>query len=112
MPEFTWTPEFGAAKAKKPTVKTIQFGDGYEQRQAYGLNTSPQAWSLNFANREETEADEIDDFLEARGGTESFDWTPPGDDDAIKVVCQEWNRSIEKHNRFSISAIFRQVFEP
>jgi phage-related protein len=79
MSTFTWPVDSNATVSKKPRVNNIKFGDGYEQRTSYGLNTNLQNWDLSFANREETEANEIDDFLTARGGVESFDWTPPGE---------------------------------
>ena len=77
MATFTYTPDFDASEEQRPVVRRVQFGDGYEQRLAYGLNTQPVSWRLTFRNRTNTERDNINTFLEARGGTESFDWTPP-----------------------------------
>ena len=109
---FTYVPEFGAQKQEKPRVTNIQLGDGYSQRVASGINTRAQVWNLVFANREKTEADAIDAFLQARNGVESFDWTPPDLVVAKKFVCQEWNRTIEKANRYTITATFVEVFDP
>lgn len=109
MSTFTHTPEFGAPKQVRPRVSAIKFGDGYEQRVAQGLNTQLEVWNLTFANRDEEEANEIDDFLIARGGVESFDWTPPGAAASKKFVCREWTRVIQKANLYSISATFEQV---
>jgi phage-related protein len=92
MSTFTWPVDSNATVSKKPRVNNIKFGDGYEQRTSYGLNTNLQNWDLSFANREEAEANEIDDFLTARGGLESFDWTPPGEVTVRKFKCQEWNK--------------------
>jgi phage-related protein len=51
--------------------------------------------------------------LFARGGVESFDWTPPQGGDIIKVVCDEpWERTPVAYNLNTIQATFRQVFEP
>ena len=111
MPEFTWTPDFGAAKELRPRITTTKFGDGYENRVAVGLNTNPQTWMLTFSNRTVAEIDEIDDFLEARGGSESFDWTPPRADDAIKVKCEQWQRSLQSSAFDTLTANFEEVFE-
>lgn len=111
MATFTYTPDFGAAKKLAPRVKVIAFGDGYEQRLAYGINTNPQTWDLTFANRTDTETTNIDAFLTARGAVESFDWTPYNGS-AGKYVCREWTRSIDGYNRNTIQATFIQVFEP
>lgn len=111
MATFTYTPDYGAQVSVKPRVRVAQFGDGYEQRIADGINTRPQVWSLQFNNRTDTEAGNITTFLEARNGVEAFDWTPPGGS-AIKVVCREWSKTVARYNLNSVSATFQQVFEP
>lgn len=111
METFTWNPEFGASVEKKPKVKSITFGDGYEQRVRDGLNTSPSKWTLQFAMRDNDETDEIMGFLEDRGAVEAFEWTPPNESTAIKVVCRNWTKTLNKFNLNSISATFEQVFE-
>ena len=55
--------------------------------------------------------DEIETFLEARGGTESFDFPAPGETSSQKFVCQRWSKSIPYNNRAVIDATFREVFE-
>lgn len=110
MATFTYVPEFGAVVNKKPTVRSAKFGDGYEQRLAFGINTNPQSWNLSFSMREDTEADLIDAFLTARAGVEAFDWTPPNGS-AGKYICREWSRTLEKYNLSSIQATFEQVFD-
>lgn len=112
MATFSYDPEFGAQVAHKPNVRVAKYGDGYEQRLAYGINTSPQNWSLQFNSRSNAEADAIEAFLQARGGAENFDWTPPNGSTSMKFVCREWTRSMDKYNLNSISATFEQVFEP
>jgi len=112
MAVFTWTPEFGATLERKPRVKTVSFGDGYEQRARDGINNNPAKWTLQFNMRDDTETTEIMSFLEARGGSEGFDWTPPYEATAIRVVCRGWNKTLSRQNLNSISATFEQVFEP
>lgn len=112
MAVFTWNVDSGAVQNKKPRVSNIKFGDGYEQRVSYGINTNPQEWDLSFANRSEDESNEIDDFLTEHAGITSFEWTPPGQASALKFKCQEWVKVAQKGNFFSITAKFEQVFEP
>ena len=107
----SFDPLVGASKVSRPTVRRVQFGDGYSQRLQFGLNNDPKTWSLGF-DVTEAEADEIETFLEARGGVESFDWSPPDDTSTYKWVCSEWNKTINFPGRAEISATFRQVFEP
>lgn len=111
MSTFAYTPSFEATEASKPRARKFQAGDGYEQRVRFGLNTNPKEWSLTFSNRTDTERDAIVAFLDARGGMESFDWTPPRGT-AGKYVCEEWQTTLSNCNNNQIRAVFRQVFEP
>ena len=111
MATFTFQPEYGAQVAQKPNVRLAKYGDGYEQRLAYGINTTPQNWSLQFSVREDSEANAIEAFLYARGGVENFDWTPPNGTTSLKFVCREWTRTLDRYNLNSISATFEQVFD-
>lgn len=112
MATFTYTPDFKAKKRAAPNVSTVKFGDGYEQRFPVGINTNPASWILSFTNRTSDEIDEIEEFLVARGGHESFDWTPPRASESIKVKCTSWDRSIDYGVIDSLTANFEQIFEP
>jgi phage-related protein len=111
MAVFGFTPSFEATEASKPRARKFQAGDGYEQRIRFGLNTNPKEWSLVFSNRTDTERDTILAFLDARGGVDSFDWTPPRGT-AGKYVCEDWQTTLSNCNNNQIRATFRQVFEP
>ena len=112
MPTFPdYEPLFGASKSSAPTVRNVQFGDGYSQRLVMGLNQDPKQWTLEW-NVSEEDSDEIETFLEARGGAESFDWTPPDSNTSNKWICNEWQKSIDQPFRAVIRATFQQVFEP
>lgn len=114
MPSFTWEPDFEATNT--PTVNMIehQFGDGYSQRQAIGMNPRKNNWSFNFAKRPMDEGLAIKNFLDARNGVESFDFIPPGETQAIKVVCKtgQWSYRIVQGMFMSLSVKFEEVFEP
>ena len=95
MATFTWTPSVGANLSIRPNVRRVAFGDGYEQRLAFGINTQPQVWSLEFRGRTSTEATAIDAFLRARGAVQAFDWTPPGGASSYLFVG-DWNRLVDE----------------
>jgi phage-related protein len=107
---FTWVPDYGAKLAMKPRVRTVQFGDGYMQRSADGINTNPRTGALSFSNRTDAEANAIIAFLDARGGVEAFDYTPPGGS-AGKYICQEYDRAQVSYDVATVTASFKQVFE-
>ena len=111
MATFTYTPSFPADELSNPIKRVVRLGEGYEHRIQCGLQRDPKEWSLTFANRDNTERDNILTFLEARKGTESFDWTPPRGS-AGKYVCENWSMNKAVAARSTITATFRQVFEP
>jgi phage-related protein len=106
------TPTYGAQKSSAPNFRIARFGDGYEQRTTFGLNQNPKQWDLTW-NVSETDADTIETFLDARAADgASFEWTPLGESTEYKWVCEQWSKSIPYLNRATITATFRQVFEP
>ena len=106
------TPSYGLRKSSSPNVRQVQFGDGYSMRTVFGINQDLKMYSPSWKNISETDADTISTFLEARGGQESFDWTPPGEGSSSKFICQKWSKSIPYLNRATISATFEEVAEP
>jgi phage-related protein len=113
MATFTWTPDYPFTETSKPRVRKAEFGDGYEQRIRFGLNTDLKTYPLTFKARDNTETAAIRAFLEARGGSESFTWTPPlWGAAAGQYVCEEWQITGDSCELSSISATFREVAEP
>lgn len=103
-------PTYGASKRSQPNVRIAQFGSGYSQRTTFGINQNPKQWELTF-NVSETDADTIEDFLDARAGVEAFEWTPLDDSTEYKWICRQWDKSIPYIGRAIITATFEQVFE-
>lgn len=96
---------------KTPRVRKVAFGDGYEQRTQDGINHNKQMWRLAFTRRSDTDIGGVYDFLEARGGVESFDWTPRGEASARRFVCRKWTRSFDYYDviqsiRFDLEEVF------
>ena len=107
------TPSYGAQKTSTTSTRTVQFGDGYQQRLTYGLNQNLKIWKPQFQNISETDADTIETFLDARAADNaSFDWTPPGESSASKFICLSWSKTIPYKNRATIKASFQEVAEP
>ena len=106
------TPSYGIRKASAPIVRQVQFGDGYIQRTVFGLNQNLKSYSPKWNNISETDADTISDFLDARGGQESFDCTPPEESSSSKFLCQQWTKNMSTKGRATIQATFQEVAEP
>ena len=70
-------PDKSLSKASSPTILVAQFGDGYQQRIASGLNSIKESFTVTFNNRPKAEADDIEAFFRAKKGMTSFAFTYP-----------------------------------
>lgn len=108
MATFIWCPQT-AEKTVTPRVHTAQFGDGYAQRVADGINNQTREWSMTFAGNKSL-IDSIESFLTVSGGVTAFDWTDP-DGLSGKWICESWKRSPRGNAKNAIlSATFKQVY--
>ncbi len=106
---------YGLTKSSAPNTKIVRFADGYEHRIQLGLSEhqNGKVYSLAWNNITETDSDTIETFLDSRAEDRaSFDYTPPGESSSSKFVCDTWGKQINVPNRATITATFRQVFEP
>lgn len=108
MSTFTWIPDTGATMERQPRIRSVQFGDGYEQRAADGLNADMRKFSLTFSGRSAAEIAAIDTFLATQAGVSSFDYTHPGDT-SRKYVCRTWRVIDVSYTVKTITAEFQQV---
>lgn len=108
---FTYPHDNGVEMTQKPRVLSGQFGDGYEQRTADGINTQPEEWALTFTAQTVTERNAILAFFRARAGVEWFNWTSPFGTTG-RWVCSEWTGSPTNAVANSITAKFTQKFDP
>ena len=83
---------------KAPSVRVSKFGDGYEQRAKNGLNNNRQKWTIAFTKRSGVDIQSVYDFLEARGGDESFFWTPRSEATPRIFVCRKYTRRFDYYN--------------
>lgn len=111
MPTFTYSPSYSVSLTAEPRIKRSRFGDGYEQRVSDGINIVARKWSVEFSMRYQSEIDPIVAFLNTQNAIYSFDWTPPYGA-AGKWVCDSYALRVDKGNMYSLSAVFREVFEP
>lgn len=108
-PVFTWFPVANLRKKVTPNVTASKFGDGYEQRVARGLNTTPETWSVEFEGAMSDIAP-IEAFLRARNAVEAFEWKTP-DGDTLKFICRTWDKARVRGVLHTLSCDFEQVFE-
>ena len=111
-PHFFWKPSYSTNVNKHPKVKSIKFGDGYEQRVQDGINNNLTFLDLTFDNRSEREAAAILHFLEIRKGQESFVFTPHSPyNKAGLYLCRGWDSSFVFYNNYSIKFQLEEVVD-
>lgn len=117
----TIRPDNDFQRNMSPTVKTAQFGDGYEQRAISGINNIQQTFAMQFKNREKAVADDIIKFFDDKAGVTSFNFTYPdvnsstNDSDGnpvstIRVVCVSWSIQYIYGSHYTINSNFKRVY--
>ena len=96
-------------------INRVQFGDGYTQRSADGINNIVRSWQVAWIGITKTEANTLEDFFndDLNGGTDAFLWTDP-----ITDVERQWSlveRSFRRvpagHDTENVTAQFVQEFD-
>lgn len=109
-PIFIWKPSYDYSNDNEPRVKTVQFGDGYEQTLQDGINNLLMAPTYTFENVDLDELTAILHFLYARAGAESFMFVPPAPYGKLKRFrCKQWNHTQKFYNNYTIQAKFNEV---
>lgn len=107
---FSWAADGKLSGTTTFAVLTAQFGDGYKQTAANGINNKSQSWPVKFTGNS-AKIIPIRDFLDARAGFESFFWTPPlGVQGYYK--CASY---VPRHlggDAYELTATFEQSFQP
>ena len=108
-------PDKGLTRQSTPRVLKVQFGDGYEQRIAEGLNSSQENYQISYSNRPKAEIDDIAAFMDEKKGVTSFNYVIPdtnnGGETTIKVVCDQYNLVYVSDSSYTFTATFRRVYE-
>lgn len=103
-------PSYGGKKSSQAKILEAEFGDGYGQRGANGINNIDRKVQVKWDSLTVNEADIVEAFFEARGGHESFYYDfvrEPGSNK--KWICKTWDRAPSKPDYDSIEATFEMV---
>lgn len=108
---FTWVPTV-AGLSGDTTLKTrkAQFGDGYAQRVADGLNNRSSTYQLQFVGAAE-KLGAILAFLDAHAGATAFYWTPLLRSQAL-FTCEKYTEPTKDGDVYTMTAQFDQTFAP
>lgn len=91
-------------------VLTADFGDGYEQTAAPGLNSVTGVYSVTWDLLSSANRDTIEAFLAAHLGAQAFQYTFPSESTARKFKCKTWTRG-SNGALYTLKAEFREVFD-
>ena len=75
-------PSYGLQKQSSPSITSVKFADGFEQRQLVGIaaHQNKKIYNLAWNNITETDSDTIEYFLNERALDQaSFTYTPPNE---------------------------------
>ncbi len=95
-------------RSREVRVIGTEFGDGYEQTQADGLNALRDKLTVKWDNLTIAQTNSIDAFFQARYAV-PFNWTPPQQSIQKLWRCTTWSVAyVERHA--SVSATLEEVF--
>ena len=94
-------PDRGVGTDQAARVLKANYGDGYEQRVAAGINNLPESWSLSWNNKTLNEGNKIIKFLEDHKGVTAFDWYPPDTEISSTTTSVATNKLIDDNQYFT-----------
>lgn len=106
---FTWRPDKSAPGTFDQRVRTAQFGNGYTQRAADGINNETQSWNLTFTGKKARIA-EILTFLRAQQGYKAFIWSTPFDGPR-HFTCSSFTPTHLGGSAWALTATFEQTYQ-
>lgn len=107
MEIFNWPVKPGLKTEFTPRVRSVRFGDGYEQRSLDGLNAQLEKYTVDLSLVTE-KADLALDFLKRHAGVKSFLFYPKKGKPAVTVVCKKWS-SDRGNIKTTINAEFEET---
>ena len=107
METFHWQVAPNMSEKAEPKIKTVKFGDGYEQRSKDGINNDLRSYSVTLKVARE-DAHHINDFLTRHGGLHVFKWREPNSHRLITVKCPSWTSNV-MNTVTTITATFEEV---
>ena len=99
----------GIGRQAEHTTFVAKFGDGYEQRVRYGINSKQENIAVNFNNRDANDVVILAAFLDNKVGA-NFDIVLNGE--TIKVATEQYNIAYQQDGIHSLNTTLRRVYEP
>lgn len=107
---FSWKHDAKPTGAVALRVLSAQFGDGYKQEAADGINSKSQSWPLSFTGSS-ARIIPIRNFLDGCEGYKAFYWTPPLGAQGL-YKAKTYNLQHLGGDVWALTATFEQSFQP
>lgn len=112
----TWTPpgaiSLGSSFTDSDRVLKAEFGDGYKQIVADGLNATFAGGTVNFDQLDEADVTAIRTFWRSHGTHTPFLWTAPGDDtERLWRFTAPLTRGPKSPDSYSLSTQIEEAFD-
>ena len=111
LPAVAQHPTLGSSVEVEPRVLVAQFGDGYNQRTADGINNVLHKANLSWEHLTRTEATALMSFFRERAGWKPISWQMPGDSETRKWLCVRYGRTYVDANLDTVTAQFQEVVD-
>ncbi len=93
------------------SINENEFGDGYSQRNAAGINNTRDTWSASWTNITTAEKDGIINFIRRMKGYRSFKWLAPGETDMKRWTAREPKLTPVDAGYWNVTCTMRQEFD-
>jgi phage-related protein len=103
--------DFKSQNSVSFAINENQFGDGYSQRSAQGINNARDSWSASWTNITTREKDTIVKFIRAMKGYQAFHWVAPGDDAPSQWTARDLKINPIDAGKWGVTSTFRMEFD-
>jgi len=104
-------PSESTATTRAPAVLLAQYGDGYEQRMANGINPRRLEATVVWSALTAADALIISNVFEGLGGVLPFTYALPPDATVRRWLCESWTQTAIDRYAATITAEWREVFD-
>lgn len=108
--DFSFVPTITSKGGSETKVLTANFGDGYNQRVADGLNSVGTTYELEWILNT-TDAATMKSLFESKGGYDYILWTPNRGVTQYKWLCTKWDWDYAGPELERLTATFKRCFD-
>lgn len=106
------TPDWGFASTPKADVTRTKLGDGYEFREAKGLNYRSESFQPSWSNLDPTLGQTVYGWLFQRLELNAFKWKHPVTNKMYQVVASDLSIEYDVFNNAVVKVTLTQDFNP